>query len=291
MEKYSVLMPLYIKDNPDWFVESLESLLAQTVLADEIVIVCDGPVTAQLDEILDDYSARYSGLFRGNRREINIGLGRTLAEGVTLCRNELIARMDADDYSVPQRCEKQLRLLASHPEIDVVGSNVGEFIGSMDNVVARVVLPETSQQAETFAKRRCPVRHPTLMYRKSAVLKAGNYRDYRRAQDYDLMVHMLLSGSKIYNIQEELVYMRVSSDFYKRRGGWKYAKMFLRVKKGFYDEGFYSKKDLLISGVGNAAVCLLPNSLRALFYQKCLRGFQRETDSVMLGSNGKGRTP
>ena len=283
MEKYSVLMPLYIKDDPDWFVESLESLLAQPVLADEIVIVCDGPLTDRLDEILVDYSARYPGLFKVNRREINIGLGKTLAEGVNLCRNELIARMDADDYSVPERCEKQLRLLANHPEIDVGGSNVEEFIGTKDNVVAHVILPETPEQAAKFAKRRCPVRHPALMYRKSSVLKAGNYRDYRRAQDYNLMVHMLLSGAKIYNFQEILVYMRVSADFYKRRGGWKYAKMTLKLKKEFYDHGFYSKKDFLISGVGNAMGCLLPNGLREVFYKKFLRQSKKEKDPVGAG--------
>lgn len=281
MGKYSVLIPLYIKDDPEQFIESLESILAQTVPADEIVIVCDGVLTERLDGILDDYCARYPELFRVNRRELNIGLGRTLAEGVLLCRNELIARMDADDYSVPERCEKQLRLLERHPEIDVVGSNVEEFVDSIDRVVAHVVLPETPEQAEKFAKRRCPVRHPALMYRKSSVLKAGNYRDYRRAQDYNLMVHMLLSGAKIYNIQENLVYMRVSADFYKRRGGWKYAKMSLKLKKEFYDAGFYSRKDFLISGVGNAMVCLLPNGLRKLFYKTFLRdsGSKQEKDN------------
>ncbi|MBQ3215315.1 MAG: glycosyltransferase [Oscillospiraceae bacterium] len=280
MEKYSVLMSLYIKDNPEQFIDSLESMLAQTVLADEIVIVCDGVLTERLDEILDDYTRRYPALFRIKRREVNLGLGRTLAEGVELCRNELIARMDADDYCVPERCEKQLKLLAARPEIDVVGSNVEEFIDSVDNVVAHVVLPETPEEAEKFAKRRCPVRHPALMYRKSSVLKAGNYRDYRRAQDYNLMVHMLLSGAKIYNIQEKLVYMRVSADFYKRRGGWNYAKTSLKLKKEFYDCGFYSKKDFLISGVGNAIVCLLPNGLRKLFYKKFLRKAEPAKEKV-----------
>ena len=284
MEKYSVLMPLYIKDDPDQFIESLESILAQTAPADEIVIVCDGPLTDRLDEILDDYDARYPALFQVHRREENIGLGKTLARGVQLCRNELIARMDADDYSVPERCEKQLKLLSDRPEIDVVGSNVEEFIDSTDNVVAHVVLPETPEAAEKFAKRRCPVRHPALMYRKSSVLKAGNYRDYRRAQDYNLMVHMLLSGAKIYNIQERLVYMRVSADFYKRRGGWNYAKMSLKLKKEFYDCGFYSKKEFLISGVGNAAVCLLPNGLRKLFYKKFLRKSEPNREKEKAGA-------
>ena len=77
--------------------------------------------------------------------------------------------------------------------------------------------------------------------------------------------------------------MRVSADFYKRRGGWKPAKMTLKLKKEFYDHGFYSKKDFLISGVGNAMVCLLPNGLREVFYKKFLRQSKKEKDPVGAG--------
>ena len=179
--------------------------------------------------------------------------------------------MDADDYATPERCEIQLKEFEKAPYLDAVGSNVEEFIGGIENVVSHVVLPEKHEAIVAFAKRRCPIRHPALMYRKSAVLRAGNYRDYRHAQDYNLIVHMILSGAKIYNIQENLMYMRVSPDFYKRRGGWEQAKLVIKLKKEFYDCHFYSFRDFLISGVGNAVIALFPNGVRTAFYKNILR--------------------
>ena len=271
LEKYSVLMPLYIKDNPDWFNMSLKSILAQTAKPDEIFITCDGAVSPELEAVLQQYAEQFPELFRIYRIPDNAGLGVALARSVPLCRNELIARMDADDFAVPERCEKQLKVFYEHPELDVVGSNVEEFIDDIDNVVSHVVLPEQNDEIIKFAKRRCPIRHPSLMYKKSSVLKAGNYRDYRHAQDYNLIVHMLLSDCKMYNIQENLLYMRVSRDFYKRRGGLEQAKLVLKLKKEFYDCKFYSLWDYIVSGYGNAFVAILPNKVRAAFYSRFLR--------------------
>ncbi len=270
-EKYSVLMPLYFKDNPEWFVLAFDSIVNQSLTPDEIVIVCDGPISEQLQNLLDSYKIRYPSILKVYYFEQNRGLGLTLADGINFCKNEYIARMDADDYSVPNRCEIQVNILNENPDLDLVGSNVDEFIDSIGNPVAKVRLPEKQEDIYNFAKRRCPIRHPTLMYKKSKVLQAGNYRDYRHAQDYNLIVHMLLNGCKMYNYQDVLVYMRVSQDFYKRRGGWKQCKLILRLKKEFYNYGFYSFSDFVISGIGNALVCLMPNKLRGLFYKKVLR--------------------
>lgn len=271
MDNYSVLMPLYKNDKPEWFQYSLDSILNQTILANEIVIVCDGPLTRELEKKLSEYTSKDNSLIKIFRFQKNVGLGIALAKGIELCTNELIARMDADDFAAPERCEKQLRVFYDNPEIDVVGSNVKEFTENIDNVVSYVHLPEYQNQIIAYAKKRCPIRHPALMYRKEAVLKAGNYRDYRHAQDYNLIVHMLLTDAKIYNIQEDLMYMRVSSDFYKRRGGWKQIKLILRMKKEFYKYNFYTRSDYIISAWGNVVICLMPNNLRKLFYKKILR--------------------
>lgn len=268
---YSVLMPLYKKDDPEWFCISMDSIMAQTVKPSEIVVTCDGPLSAELDDALLKYIDANPGLFKVYRFQKNVGLGIALAKGIELCNNDLIARMDADDFAVSSRCEKQLAVFAANPTIDVVGSNVEEFVGDISHVVSHVVLPEKQPEIVKYARRRCPIRHPALMYKKEAVLRAGNYRDYRHAQDYNLIVHMILSGAQIYNIQENLMFMRVSPDFYKRRGGIEQAKLVLRLKKEFYDCKFYSLGDFLISGVGNAVVALLPNSLRTVFYKAALR--------------------
>lgn len=269
--KYSVLMPLYIKDNPEWLKVSLDSMLKQSLPPYEIVFICDGPITDSIKDVLKEEECKTNTIFNIVPLEKNVGLGVALSIGIQHCSCDYVARMDADDYSVPNRCEEQMEFLITHPEIDLVGSNVEEFIGDINNVVSHVVLPEKQDEIEKFAKRRCPIRHPSLIYKKSAVLQAGNYRDYRHAQDYNLIVHMLLSGAKMYNVQKPLVYMRVSPDFYKRRGGIKQAKLVLRLKKEFLDLGFYSTKDFVISGIGNAAICVLPNKLREAFYKGVLR--------------------
>lgn len=270
-DKYSVLMPLYKNDNPVWFQYALDSILNQTIKPTEIIITCDGPLTPELDSALKQNVDKNPGLYNVFRFEKNVGLGNALNKGIQLCNNEFIARMDADDYAVPNRCEKELNIFRQCPNYDVVGCNVEEFIGDINNIVSHVVLPEKHDDIVKFAKRRCPIRHPALMYRKSAVLRAGNYRDYRHAQDYNLIVHMILSNAIIYNIQENLMYMRVSPNFYKRRGGLEQAKLVLRLKKEFYDYKFYSLSDFIVSGIGNAGVALLPNKLRELFYRIILR--------------------
>lgn len=270
-ESYSVLVPVYYKDNPEWLKISLDSMLAQTVVADEFVIIKDGPLTPELDMVLSRYKEMYPELFHVYSLPTNQGLGKVLAYGIMKCRNELIARMDADDYSVPQRCEKQLKKFKEDKSLHIVGSNVEEFSENINRVVSRVKLPEAHEDAVAFAKKRCPIRHPALMYRRSKVLEAGNYRDYRHAQDYNLIVHMILSGARIYNIQENLTYMRVTEDFYKRRGGLKQLKLVLRIKKDFLNCGFYSFNNFFVSAIGNAAVCLMPNLVRELFYKKLLR--------------------
>ena len=165
--EYSVLMPLYKNDNPEWLKLAVDSMLGQTIPPDEFVIVVDGSLPDVLRNIVAGYEEENKGLFNVHYFEQNRGLGVTLADGVKLCRNELIARMDADDYSVPERCEKQLKVFDICPDCDVIGSNVDEFIGDISNVVARVRLPQTNNEMKDFAKRRCPVRHPTLMYKKS----------------------------------------------------------------------------------------------------------------------------
>ena len=268
---YCVLIPLYMNDNPEWFRYSLDSIINQTVPPKEIVIVCDGPISEELSSVLSDTKKIKKISFKIMYLKKNVGLGKALAYGINECSYNYIARMDADDYSVPCRCEKQLQYLSEHPDVDVVGCNVDEFIGSIDNVVSRVRLPETQDEIVKYAKKRCPIRHPALLYKKNKVLQAGNYEDFRHAQDYDLIVNMILCGAHIYNIQETLVYMRVSPDFYKRRGGIKQAKLILRLKKSFLIKGFYSPMDFIISGIGNALICMMPNTIRKLFYTFILR--------------------
>ncbi len=274
MEKfppYSVLMSVYYKENPEWLRISIDSMLNQTVFPSEFVLVEDGPLTEELNKVVAAFQKKYKNLFKVIKLKENQGLGPALKIGIESCSNEYIARMDSDDYSVSDRIEKQLKKIMEDPELGLVGSNVAEFEGQIENIISLVVLPETQARIYKFSKRRCPFRHPSLLYKKSCVLKAGNYREFYLCEDYDLYVRMLSTGCKCYNIQEVLVYMRIGQDFYKRRGGYKYMKSILKFKNLQLKNGYFSIGDYMRSTIPHVIVCLMPNKLRDFVYRNLLR--------------------
>lgn len=270
--KYTVLMSVYYKEKPEYLSLSIESMLNQTVKPDEFIIVKDGPLTTELDDVINNFVTSYPQMFNIIVNETNLGLGLALAKGIEGSKNELIARMDSDDYVVSTRCEKQLDKFREDPELGMVGSYEAEFVDNIDNVISIHRVPTENDEIERFMHRRCSVLHPTVMYKRSAVLKSGNYQSVLLYEDYDLFARMVLEHHiKSYNIPESLYYIRTSEDFFKRRGGIKYAKTVLRFKWGQYKKGYMSLMDFCVSGLGQAFVCVLPNSLRKSFYMKFLR--------------------
>ena len=270
--KYTVLMSVYYKEKPEYLSLSIESMLNQTVKPDEFIIVKDGSLTTELDEVINNFVTAYPKMFNIIVNETNLGLGPALAKGIENSKNELIARMDSDDYAVSTRCERQLDKFREDPKLGMVGSYEAEFVDTVDNVISIHRVPSENDEIERFMHRRCSVLHPTVMYKKSAVLKSGNYQSVLLYEDYDLFARMVLEYHiKSYNIPEPLYYIRTSEDFFKRRGGIKYAKTVLKFKWGQYRKGYMSSMDFCISGLGQAFVCVLPNSLRKSFYMKFLR--------------------
>lgn len=270
-KKYSVLMSVYHKENPTWFDESIKSMFEQTIKPSEFVLVEDGPLTKELYGVVEKYKTKYPKEFKVVAIEKNVGLGPALKKGVEECSNEYIARMDSDDFSMPKRIEKEFEIFEKYPDIGMVGTNVSEFIDSIDNVVCYVILPETNEDIIKFSKSRNPFRHPSVMFKKSAVVNAGNYREYYLCEDYDMWLRMIRNNCNCYNIQENLVYMRISDDFYKRRGGIKYLKSINKFKKEQMTLGYFTKMEYLKSIIPHAIVCLMPNFMRDLIYKKLLR--------------------
>lgn len=269
--KYSVLMSVYHKENPEWFDDSIKSMFEQTIKPNEFVLVEDGPLTKELYDVVEKYKTKYPKEFKTVTIEKNVGLGPALKRGVEECSNEYIARMDSDDYSLPKRIEKEFEIFEKYSDIGMVGTNVSEFIDSIDNVVCDVILPEINEDIIKFSKKRNPFRHPSIMFKKNEVLKAGNYREYYLCEDYDMWLRMLRTGCKCYNIQDNLVFMRISDDFYKRRGGIKYLKSINKFKKEQVKVGYFTHFEYLKSIIPHAIVCLMPNFMRDLIYKKLLR--------------------
>lgn len=270
-QNYSVLMSVYYKENPEWFNDSIQSILEQTVKTNDFVIVKDGELTEKLENVISEYCKKYPEIFNIVTLKENKGLGPALAIGIKHCKNNLVARMDSDDISVKDRCEKQLKQFEKYSELDIVGSNIAEFINTIDNVKAYRILPEKDEEIKKYAKRRNPFGHPSIMFKKSKVIEAGNYRAYYLCEDYDMWIRMIEKGAKCYNFQEVLVYMRINEDFYKRRGGIKYLKSILKFKKEQYKKGFFTWKDFIFSSGASIFTCILPNEMRELVYKKILR--------------------
>jgi glycosyltransferase involved in cell wall biosynthesis len=231
---YSVLMPVYAKDNPEWLKTAIDSMLAQTLPPSEFVIVKDGKITDELDLILSKYKEENPALFKITGFPENRGVGLASRLGVETCAFEYIARMDADDYCLPERIEKQFLAFQKNEKLGAVGCMVDEFIGEITNITSHVRLPENHEDIVKFAKKRCPIRHSALLIKKSALLSAGNYGDIRIGEDYDIAVKLIMHGFELYNLPETLVYMRVSPDFFKRRGGIKFLKKSASFQGGIF---------------------------------------------------------
>ncbi len=270
--KFTVLMGVYCKDNPLWLEESINSIINQTVPPDEFLIFEDGKLTENLENTLLKYEGKNN--IKIVRFEENRGLGPVLEDGVNMASNSLIARMDADDISVSNRFEKQLKAFSKDTQLCVVGGAVKEFTGdSTENVISYRNMPETNDEIYKYAHKRNPFAHPTVMFKKDVVLKAGNYRKCELFEDYDLWIRIIKdTNNKCYNIPETLVFMRVNSNFYKRRGGLSYIKKIVKFKYRLYkEEHFYSFFDFLYSAIGHSVIALAPSKIKYIVYTRFLR--------------------
>ena len=271
MAAYSVLMSVYCKEKPEYFRTAIQSMIDQTVKADDFVIVCDGPLTDELEKVLLWAREMLNERLKVVRISENGGLGRALNEGLKYVKNELVARMDSDDVSLPARCEMQLNAFSRNPEVSIVSGTVEEFCGDIDCVTARRVLPGNPDEIFEFAKYRNPFNHPCVMFKKSAVVRAGGYLDLRYLEDYFLWVRMLLNNEKGLNLQEPLLRMRAGFDMYRRRGGGKYVLSQIRLFSFMRKKGMITRMQFM-KNIGMRTVsALMPARLRRLLFMKLLR--------------------
>jgi glycosyltransferase involved in cell wall biosynthesis len=273
-------MAVYAGEQPEYFRESVESMLVQDLPPAEFVLICDGPLTPALDALTVSFAAARPGLFRIVRLPEPSGLGIALGEGLLHCTTEYIARMDSDDIALPGRCGKQLSFMREQG-LDLCGSAVEEFIGSVGLPSGKPVefrgkrrrrrLPLSHEELVRFSRWRNPMNHPAVMFRRSAAFAAGNYRDMPGFEDYDLWLRMIHSGAKLGNLEEALVYMRIGAGLYRRRGGFEYIRLNFQFWKRAYLEGFVNMPGFLAMVICRTAVSLLPDFFRAGLYRVWLR--------------------
>ena len=267
----SVLMSVYKNDIPKNVVVAVESVVNQTLKPKQIVMIVDGPVPDELRNTLVDLEKKYD-IYENVWLEKNGGLGNALKVGTGYCKYDLIARMDSDDISLPERFEKQVKFLEENPEIDLVGSLGQEFYDEPENLAGLKWVPQTHNEIVKFMKSRCPFCHMTVMMKKDALLKAGGYEHWLLAEDWYLWIRMYLAGAKFYNLQESLVFVRINKDTFSRRHGMKYyqsIKGLLKYMKQHKMIGFAKyTKEKLVRFVGHV---LVPKKLKNRMYRKFLR--------------------
>lgn len=270
---FSIITSVYKNDKPEFVRVALDSmLLNQSVRPTEIVLVQDGPVPDVLGDLLTEYEIKYPEVMNVIRLENNGGLGNALQLGTKTAKYDLVARMDSDDICLPERFEKQLAYMEAHPECDIVGGQVTEFIDNPDNIIGRREVPLENKEIYDYMKSRCALNHGTVMFRKKAVLKAGNYQDWFWNEDYYLWIRMMLNKCNFANIPDVVVNMRSGVDQYARRGGWKYFKSEEKIQRYMLNHHLIDGWKYLVNVTIRLVVqLLLPNRIRGWVFRTFAR--------------------
>ncbi len=269
MKEFSALLSVYKKENPVYLKQSLDSVFSQTIIPTQVILVKDGPLTPELEILITDYCSKYPELEVVPLKE-NKGLGLALAEGIKHCKYEIVARMDTDDIARQDRFELQLKEFGNNPRLDICGSHVTEFEDTPDNIVTKRLVPLTDEECKKYQRRRDAFNHMTVMYKKSAVLAAGNYQHCPLMEDTLLWVNMFKNGAVAMNIDDFLVNARIGKGMYERRGGWAYYKKYKQARKRIYETGYISWWDYEYTLLVQLVVALMPNKLRGFIFKKIL---------------------
>jgi GT2 family glycosyltransferase len=268
-QRFTLLVSTYGRDDPGFLHEAvLSSTTAQTRPPDEVVLVQDGPVPAALADRIRQLVTELPMPVVHLALPANVGLGPALDAGLAASSHEIVARMDADDVSVPDRFERQVAVVEAGA--DIVGSGLWEFGSSVDDVVGRRTPPTDPEEIRRVIRFRDPFNHPTVVYRRSAVLAAGGYTDMALLEDYLLFTRMVEAGATPANLAEPLVYYRVGSGAYARRGGTALLRSELRLQRRFRDLGITSRTEYLRNVVVRGGYRLVPQGVRKVAYRRLL---------------------
>ena len=268
LPKFSVVMSVFTGDLILPFKQAVHSLLMQTCPPDEIIIVADGPLGSELEKSLDNFSKNC--FIRAIKLEINVGPGMAKHHAVLASRNTLIAIMDADDIALPERFEKQLNEFALG-DVDILGGFIEEFSdipGDLE-IIRKVPLDKSS--ILKFTKRRNPINHVTLMFKKDIYQDVGGYSSKRHSEDWDLIIRMLNHGAGIRNIPEVLVHVRAGEKMLSKRKKFRNAKDQINTFVTIYQLGFINSYYLVTNIFISIISVIIPKTGLSLIYRLFLR--------------------
>jgi glycosyltransferase involved in cell wall biosynthesis len=272
-EQFSVLLPIWAGDRPDFLAAAFESTVdGQTRPPDQVVVVQDGPVGEQLAKRVAELAGASRVPVDVLVLERNIGLGPALDAGLAACRHPIVARMDADDISVAHRFAVQLPVIESG--VDIVGSGLAEFTDDPEQVVGTRTPPIEPADIRERARFAVPFNHPTVVYRRDLVLAVGGYTDFARMEDYLLWAKLILAGARVANVAEPLVKYRVGAGAYARRGGLEQLRTELEVQRRFRRLGFTTRNQYLRNVAVRGGYRLVPEGLRRAAYRRLIATYR-----------------
>lgn len=283
---FSVLISVYKNDKAGDFRTALDSITTnQSLKPSEVVLVIDGPVPDETNQVIAMAEEQFPGLYKIVRFEKNLGLGIALQKGIEATTYDIVLRMDSDDIAVPNRLENQVKFMESHPNVAICGGQIEEFIDEERNIVGKRTVPCDDNDIRTYMKSRCPFNHMTVALRRPEVLRAGNYQPWFWNEDYYLWIRMMLVGCKFANLPETLVHVRVGKDMYARRGGIKYFKSEAKIQKYMLDNQIISFSRYVFNVLARLVVQVLtPNWIRGILFQKLFRKKSYKYESSYFSS-------
>jgi len=266
-QEFSLLMAVYAGDQPDFLVRAFRSSVhEQTRRPDEVVVVQDGPLRAELTACLDGLVRTCPVPVRVVVLPVNVGLACAMEAGLAQCRYDVVARMDADDVSLPSRFAVTVPVLEAGA--DLVGTGLWEIGLDEATVLGRRDPPTRPEIIASVARWQDPFNHPSVVYRRSAVRSAGGYQDLPLLEDYWLFARMIMAGAVVANVNEPLVLYRVAAGAYERRGGVRLLWAEIRLQHVFLVSGFTTLGQFLRNVALRGGYRLVPAGLRRVVYRR-----------------------
>lgn len=276
---FDVLICVYFKDNATKFKAALHSIFTNSLLPGRVILVCDGPITKEIADIIQTFALRHPKLLKVVRLDENVGLAHALNVGLSYSNAAWIARADADDINHPSRFEVTAEYLAQNPDVDVVGTSILEFD---ENHEARTIrrVPLSDPDIKAFMKRRSPFNHMTVAYRRQLVIDCGGYPNLYCREDYGLWAKLAGAGVKMANMDEVLVHVSAGSAQIQRRGGLKYAKVEYQLQLALIYNGIKGPIAAVLDGLTRGLVFLMPQKLRHVVYAFFLRDRHNSSERI-----------
>ncbi|MCU4494119.1 glycosyltransferase [Acinetobacter guillouiae] len=270
--KFSVLISIYFKEQPEHFNACMESIWDnQSVKPSEIILIEDGPLTPELDQVVEYWEGKINGILKITRLPENLGTGKAKNIGLEQCVHEIVCIVDTDDISVADRFEKQIQILINDPELVILGGQIIEFIDDPSSPSGMRNVPLSDVELRQYAKKQSPFNNMTIAYRKSHILEAGGYQHHLWMEDYNLFLRVIAKGYKVQNLADVLVYARIDNGMHGRRKGFQYIKsekQLLDLKKQLKLQNPIHANILFLI---RSALRLVPSSLLGKFYNTFLR--------------------